>query len=52
MESKRQVYIGFDPPDGLVMQVEYGEWHRYWRLLGWEYVGVAQPLPRFEALVV
>ena len=42
-----QVYICFDGPDGLVIQTSNDAFERYYRLLGWELLGRAEPLPLF-----
>lgn len=42
-----QVYICFDGPDGLVMQVSLEGYENYYRLLGWELLGKAEMLPGF-----
>jgi hypothetical protein len=44
---ENQVYICFDGPDGLVMQVTYETFLSYYRLLGWELLGPANPMAGF-----
>lgn len=43
-----QVYICFDGPDGLVIQTSRTAFEEYFRLLGWELLGKAEPLPGFK----
>ena len=42
-----QVYICFDGPDGLVIQTSIETYQSYYRRLGWELLGQAEPLPGF-----
>lgn len=42
---ERQVYICFDGPDELVIQTDISTYYRYYKLLGWELMGRATPLP-------
>lgn len=46
---ERQVYICFDGPDGLVIQTNIGTYNRYYKLLGWQLIGRATPLPGMKA---
>lgn len=46
---ERQVYICFDGPDQLVIQTDIGTYYRYYKLLGWELMGRATPLPGMKA---
>ena len=45
---EEQVYICFDGEDGLVIQTDIRTFDSYYRLLGWELLGVANPLPGFR----
>ncbi len=46
---ERQVYICFDGPDELVIQTDISTYYRYYKLLGWELMGRAEPLPGMKA---
>lgn len=41
----RQVFICFDGEDGLVIQTDISTYESYYRHLGWELMGRAQPFP-------
>ena len=46
---ERQVYTCFDGRGGLVIQTDIATYQSYYKVLGWELMGRAQPLPGIQA---
>lgn len=49
MKIEKEVYICFDGPSGLVIQTNIGTYTSYYKKLGWELIGRAEPLPGMQA---